>query len=563
MLSAVLLRLFYWQVWRSDFLSAQAQAQRIQVEEVDVGRGAIYASDGFVLTNNQDQYLLYAYTPQLEQEISQISQVLAPVVLPEPKDATEAAKPHQERVMSQRLEIEETLSQPDKKWIPIIRDLNLDQKEAVEALDITGLGFDVYQRRHYPEASMAAHLLGFVGHDDLGQRTGYFGLEGKYNRELEGKSGRVIQEIDAAGQPLLMGLFQQQDSRFGRDLHLHLDRKIQHLVEQKLDQALEQYGAISGEIIVMDPDTGGIIANAALPSYDPNNLGEYSAETYKNPSIANTYEPGSTFKVVVMAAGIEAGVITPQTRCDSTCDGPVKIDKYSIQTWNNTYHPGSTMTEVLENSDNTGMIFVANKLGKDKFVQAIKDFGFGEKTGIDLQEEASAGLRDRWSQVDVATASFGQGLVVTGIQMVQAVAAIANGGELVTPKVVSSVVDQGREIEIKPKIKRRVISQATADQVTRMMESAAHNGESQWAVLRNWRVAGKTGTAQVAVDGEYDESKTIVSFIGFAPVDDPKFVMLVKLQEPSSSPWAAETAAPLWYSIAQDILLTYNIAPSQ
>lgn len=559
----ILGRLFYWQVIQSNILAAEAENQRTSSEIISASRGSILSKDGYVLTANQDYYQLFAYKPQLEITIDQVSQQVAPLILAEPRDATEAAIPYPLRLQTFQSQLLSKLSDPDKKWVPLRRGLTQKQKEAVESLEILGLGFDVYQRRHYPEASMSAHLLGFVGHDEFGSPKGYFGLEGEYNLELQGKRGKVVQEKDATGKPILIGLFDQYQSREGRDLVLHLDRSVQHLAETQLREGMQKYGAKSGEVIIMHPQSGGVIASVALPSYDPVDLGEYDQSLYKNPLIANSYEPGSTFKVLVMAAGIEEGVITPKTVCGAACAKPVAIGKYTIRTWNSQYDPNQTMTEVLANSDNTGMVLVAQRLGKERFVDYIKAFGFGQLTGVDLQEEATPFLRQNWGDIDQATASFGQGIAVSGLQMVRATSVIANGGKLMQPQVVDKVIDGNRELDIEPKVVSQVISEATARTVTEMMVEAAHHGEAQWAVLNEYDVAGKTGTAQIPIDGHYDAEKTIASFVGFAPARDPKFVMLVKLREPESSPWAAETAAPLWYNIARDLLLYYNVPPTK
>lgn len=542
-------------------MAIQAESQRRVVETVDANRGKIISSDGFVLSANQNYYQLFAYKPQLQLSPEEIAPRLAPLLLQPPKDATEAAIPENQRQVLLELELRDKLNHQTRKWIPLLRNIDQKTKEAVEQLEIVGLGFDRYQRRYYPEASMSAHLLGFVGHNDQGNRTGYFGLEGFYDLELEGKPGRIIQDKDAVGRPILIGLFDQWRTRQGRNLHLHLDRSVQHLAETFLVDALEKYEARSGEILIMNPYTGSVVASASFPNYDPSSVGEYPPQTYKNPVVANTYEPGSTFKAIVMAAGLDAGVITPETICDSTCDGPVSVGGFSIKTWNNTYKPGKSMTEVLATSDNTGMIFVANQLGNDLFVKYLHNFGFGEVTGIDLQEETSARLRSRWGNVDIATASFGQGIAVTGVQMLQAVNVIANGGQLMRPQVVKSVDDNGRILEVKPDTVRRVISKEAASMATEMMVVSAHQGEARWAVMRDYKIAGKTGTAQIPIDGHYDKDKTIASFVGFAPADDPKFSMIVTLTEPKSSPWAAETAAPLWYSLARELLLYYKVPP--
>jgi len=242
--------------------------------------------------------------------------------------------------------------------------------------------------------------------------------------------------------------------------------------------------------------------------------------------------------------------------------GPVQVDEYTIRTWNNEYRGSISMTDVLRFSSNVGMVYIANKLGKDTLLRYIRNFGFGDITGVDLEEEQSSELRiDRdWSDIDLATASFGQGIAVTPLQMVRAVGALANDGWLMEPHVVKEMIDsKGKRIDIKPKKIRQVVNAATAKIITEMMVTAVDKGEAQWAKPKGYRVAGKTGTAQIPVAGHYDEKKTIASFVGFAPADNPRFVMLVTLREPTSSPWGSETAAPLFLNISRDLFQYYGI----
>ncbi len=302
----------------------------------------------------------------------------------------------------------------------------------------------------------------------------------------------------------------------------------------------------------MDPKTGGILAMASYPSYDPAKYYEFDGTKYRNPSISDTFEPGSVFKVIVMAAGLDVGVIEPDTKCD-ICDKPLKVDKYYIETWDRKYHADTTMTEVIVHSDNVGMSFVAQKLGEEKMYDYLTKFGIGKITGIDLQGESSVPLRKKgtWNIVDLMTSSFGQGVATTPIQIVRAVGAIANNGFLVTPKVVKNNKNDGVQI----------ISKEAAKKMTDIMIESSKHGESQWTNLKGFSIAGKTGTAQIPIEGHYDATKTIASFVGFAPANDPKFVMIVTLKEPQSSQWASETAAPLWYSIAKDLFQYYGIQP--
>ena len=343
---------------------------------------------------------------------------------------------------------------------------------------------------------------------------------------------------------------------------LWTEKAVQEIVERRLKEGMEKYGAKEGSVVLMDPKTGGVLAMASYPNYDPSSFESFPKEYYKNPIVASSFEPGSTFKSLVMAAAINDKLITPQTTMEET--GPVQIGPYFIRTWNNEYHGTISMTQVLEYSSNVGMVFVAKKLGHDKFLSAIKRFGFGEPTNIDLEDESSPTLRanDSWAEVDELTASFGQGIAVTPIQMVTAVAALANGGKLMEPHVVKEIREaSGRIIPVKSKVVRQVISAEAARITAEMMVEAVDNGEAKWAKPKGYRIAGKTGTAQIPVAGHYDETKTIASFVGFAPVDDPKFVMLVTLREPQSSQWGSETAAPLFFTIARELLTYWGIGP--
>jgi cell division protein FtsI/penicillin-binding protein 2 len=324
--------------------------------------------------------------------------------------------------------------------------------------------------------------------------------------------------------------------------------------------AAKKYEFKAGEITVLDPKTGAILGSATWPTYDPDRFFEYSPELYKNPIVSNLYEPGSTFKVLTVAAGIDAGKVTPDTLCPR-CAGPRKIDKYEIKTWNEEYHPDISMKDALAKSDNIAMVYVAESLGGDVFEQYLRDFGIGTTTTSDLQEDSGTVFPQKWGPVELATRSFGQGITVTSLQLLRAIASIANQGKLMQPQLVKNVYDPvtSRTIETEPVMIRQVVKPETAREVTQMMVYAAEKGEAQWTKRTDLRVAGKTGTAQIASQGGYDAERTIASFIGFAPAEDPHFVMLVKLVEPGSSPWAAETAAPLWYKTAEQLFLLLNI----
>lgn len=541
----IVARLSYWQVFSHGKLATEASSQHFFKLELPSKRGNILASDKSPLVINQIAYLVYG-EPQKITDKKTVAQKIGKVLGVETS------------TLFDRISPEKTV------WAILERKVEEEKVAQLKDLHITGIGYEREGKRFYPEASMAAQILGFVASDNNGFDTGYFGLEGYYNRELQGKNGSLVQEKDAKGLPILVGEEQRFEPVDGRTLVLHIDKTVQRIVERNLERAMQRYGAKEGSVVILDPKTGGIQAMATSPSYDPRDFLQFPKVRYKNPVVAATYEPGSTFKVLIMAAGINENVIEPDTLYDET--GPVPIDKYAIKTWNEEYHGKITMTEVLQYSSNVGMVFVAEKLGNDKMLSYLKDFGFEATTNIDLEEEVVPHIRPKseWTTIDYATMSFGQGVAVTPIQMLQAVGAIANGGKRMEPHIVKEIVDQnGKVIAIKPKVVNRVISSKTAKQVAEMMVAAVDKGEAQWAKPKGYRIAGKTGTAQIPVSGHYDEEKTIASFVGFAPADDPKFVMLVTLREPTSSPWGSETAAPLFFAISSELFSYYGISPQQ
>lgn len=557
----IITRLYYWQVMTGEKLAAAAEGQYQISFEVPAKRGQILASDGFPLATTEEAYLIFASLPDLKGSPEEIASKLAPILTDE-EEATPGGKiSAQDSLLNTEQLLKQRLDRTDLNWVPLKHKASRETKKEIEELLIEGIGFEEEQRRSYPEGSSSAHLLGFVGQDINGRDKGYFGLEGYYDLELKGRAGIVRRERDASGRPILVGQFKDEEQHPGRDLLTTIDRSIQYIIERELAEGLEHYGASSGTVFVMKPE-GAILAMAALPAYDPDKYQQYKKELYPNPNIAFSYEPGSTFKIAVMSAALNEGVVTPETRCDQ-CTGPRVIGEYTIRTWNEEYFPDCTMVEVIEHSDNVGMVFVGEKLGIDRLVEYLKRFGLGEKTGIDLEDELTPDLRadEDWKLIDLATASFGQGIALTPIQMARIAAVVANGGKLVHPYLVKQIIGEEKKITVEPKIEGEVISSAAAKVMTELMVNAVDNGEAKWAKPIGYRIAGKTGTSQIPVAGHYDEEKTIASFVGFAPADNPKFVMLVTLREPTSSPWGSETAAPLWFDIAKELFNYYGILP--
>lgn len=540
----LIFRLFYWQVGSFRQLSFFAKQQHLIKKEISSPRGTIFSSDGFPLALSKQFYLLFAQPDQIKNPQKVFEKVKKYTLLDEKKFL-------------------EICQNPKIRWYPLAKKILEDQKEELEKSNIEGLGYEPVWQRFYPEASMTAHLLGFVGADDGGNEKGYFGLEGFYDRELRGISGERLWEKDIFGRPIIFGQILEEKPRRGRDLQLYLNRSLQFMVEEKLKKGITQYQAISGSVVVMDPYSGGVLAMASFPSFDPFNFASEDENFFPNPVVSSTFEPGSIFKPIVMAAAIDLGLVNQTTVCD-TCSGPVRIGEFTIRTWNDQYFPESTMIEVIQHSDNVGMVFVSRKLGVKNLLNYLKKFGIGRQSGIDLEGEASPPLRDEslWYEIDLATAGFGQGIAVTPIQIVRAISAIANGGKLVVPQIVEKISEEGKIIWTSKRKEEQIIKQVTAKVLKQMLVNAVEKGEAKWAKPKGYQIAGKTGTSQIPLYGHYDEEKTIASFIGFAPANNPKFTMLVTLREPKTSPWGSETAAPLWFEIALDIFRILGTPPS-
>lgn len=557
----IVARLFFWQIVKGRELRQVAERQSQRQLKSAGERGKIFTSDGHLLASNQDYYrVMLAKDNQTESSISIVDKLTPILIADDPafKQATSAAE--QATLTANLAERLTTQLNRSNKWIQLKAKITPEAKSKIEQLNIAGLTLEPFRGRYYPEASMAAHVLGFVGKNDAGEDVGYFGVEGALNDELSGKADNRLVFTDALGRALPGQDLTRNRLIDGRDVVLTIRRDLQNLAEAELARGIRKYGAASGEIIMVEPDTGKILALATWPKYDPYSYFVSETSIYKNPSIINTYEPGSTFKVLTVAAALDAGLISPETTCPN-CAVPRVIAGHTIKTWNEEYHPNITMVDALAKSDNVAMIYISDLLGKDRLVDYIKKFGIGEPLKIDLQDDTKTPFPSKWGPVEVATASFGQGISTTSLQLMRAVGAIANGGKLMRPMIVEKVIDHqlDKTIDIEPIIERQVISPTAAATAAQMMIYSAHHGEAQWTVSKHYTVAAKTGTSQVAVNGKYDENKTIASFIGFAPPEHPKVLMLVKLNEPTTSIWAAETAAPLWYSVAEKAFLLLDI----
>ncbi len=421
---------------------------------------------------------------------------------------------------------------------------------------LNGLAFKAHLQRSYPENALASNVLGFVTHDG----RGYFGIEEKYNDLLAGNPVQVWVPRDpnkASEIPKVPN---------GTTLVLTLNRDLQAQVESILDRALSDYGAPNGTIIVMDPRNGEILAMAATPRLDLNNYGNYfslydNGSEY-NRSIGMAYEPGSVIKVLTMAAALDSGAVRPDTTFMDT--GFIEVGGITIRNWNRDSWGQQNMIGCLQHSLNVCLAWVATQMGSQSFYGYMKRFGFGHPTGIDLSGEAAGRLKvpgdSDWYPVDLGTNAFGQGVSVTPLQMLMAASSIPNGGRMVTPHVLYAMIRDGHQYTVPSQYAGSPISAETARTLNEMLAISLEQESSQ-ALLPGYRLAGKTGTAQIPTEFGYDPYHTNASFIGWGPVDDPQFMVYIWLQSPTASIWSSETAAPVFSQVAEQTVILLNIPP--
>jgi len=439
------------------------------------------------------------------------------------------------------------------------------QQEALTADALSPLRYITVRpvpERYYPQNSLASHILGFTQAD----RNGAYGLEEYYDAFLNERGKGLLEPPNATFASLPASLQRFLPSVAGKDLVLTIDRGVQWIVEEELRSGIAKYGAKGGTIIVMEPQTGAILAMANWPDYDPNqrSAGATDFSRFTNVAISAIYEPGSVFKIVPMAAGLDTGVITPTTVM--TDSGYTIVGERSIYNSDRRANGQVNMTQALARSLNVITAQVADRVGRDDFYRYVRRFGFGERTGIDLADEVPGLLKtpghEDWSLSDLGTNSFGQGLAVTPLQMVNATAAIANGGKLMRPYAVQERIDDKQVLTTQPEVLAQVIRPETAYDLTEMMVETVDTGNSA-ARVPGYRIAGKSGTAQIPTLAGYLKDATIVTFVGFAPADDPKFVLLVKLDQPDPaiSTWAAYTAAPVFSLVSRRLFEHLGIPP--
>ncbi len=534
-------RAYYLQVVLAPDLKHRADQQRQRVVKLAPQRGAIFDRNGDALAVSLAVESLYA-DPFTVKDAELVATKLAPLLKSSQKELL--------RKLSSK-----------KRFVWLERKLEPKISKQVRSLKLAGLRFVTERKRYYPQASSAAHVLGFIGLDP----NGLEGIELEFDQQLQGKSGRLISLRDARGRGLASADSVVQGGEAGHNLYLTIDRSLQYVAEKELARVVRETGAVGGTVVMMEPASGRVLALASQPDYNPNFAGQYKASKRRNRAVCDMYEPGSTFKPFLVAAALEEGLVKPEKKiyCEN---GRYTVGGKTIRDHKKFKH--LTIEEIIKFSSNIGSAKLGKMLEREKFHSYIRDFGFGETTGIDLPGEVSGMLRSpsNWFEIDLAAISFGQGISVTSMQMASAMATIANGGLLMEPYLVEKITSTDGDLVSKrlPQVRRRVVSELTAKQVRKMLVTVTEpGGTGTRAAIAGYRVAGKTGTAQKVdtVTGGYSLDKRVSSFVGFVPADNPALVISVSIDEPQGKTYGGLVAAPVFARIAGQTLRHMDILP--
>ena len=550
-LLGIVIRLFQLQIVDAKTYSILASDQH-EVEQVLVPkRGTIYLRDRWdgtlqPIAKDEDVWQVYLVTREIkddQQTAEDLAQILGTPV------------PELEQIIA------------SSTYAVLTKDASQETVDALNAKHIPGVGITKAQTRFYPEKGIGGQVLGFVNNDDENKRVGRYGLEASLQDELAGKYGSILLEKDAAGRRLTLGTTKLEEASDGSDLVLTLDRTIQYEACRQIREAVGKFQADSGSIVVLDLNSGAVWAMCSWPDFEPetyNTVDDISV--FNNPVTFSQYEPGSVFKPVTISAGLNEKLINPDTTYVDK--GEEHIDNFTIRDSDKQAHGVQTMTQVLEKSLNLGTIFVERLLGKERFKSYVEKFGFGKTTNIELAPEAKGDIRPLAKPGDIfaATASFGQGIAVTPMQLVTAYAALGNGGKLYRPYIIDEVHHpDGTTQKTQPEVVSQPISTRTSRLVSGMLVTVVENGHGAQAGVSGYYVAGKTGTAQIPdfKNGGYLTNGTIGSFAGYAPASDPKFVMLVKVDHPRTVQYAESSAAPVFGSMAKFLLSYLHVEPER
>ena len=538
--AAILFRLFSLQVLQAAELTARADRQHRKAVTVEGRRGGIYDRNGKVLAMNMDVPSVFGVPASLENPAG-VARDLA-------------------RVLHVRADDIERKLRQERSFVWIARKLDPEQGRSLESLSLEGIGTIMEGRRFYPKGGLLAHVLGFAGMDGAGLE----GVERRYEPYLRGEKQMVVLQRDALGRTVFPKGLTEQGPPSGHSVILTVDEVIQYIAEKELSDAVTAARAKGGTVVVMDPKTGAILAMAIHPRFDPNSVRGTSADLWRNRTLTDAYEPGSTMKMFTAAAALEEKLMRPGTMINGE-NG--KFETAGRVIHDHEKHGMMTFAEVIQKSSNVGAAKVAMALGEERLYRYLRAFGFGERSEVDLPGEVAGLVKDPrdWGRQSLTSIAFGQEIGITTLQLTAAVSAIANGGWLLKPYVVSEIRDSAGQVVAKagPQIRRRPITLETAESLTAILEGVVTQGTGGRAAVPGYRVAGKTGTAQ-KIDpqtGRYSPTLFVASFTGFVPAEAPRLAIAVVIDEPHSDQWGGTIAAPVFRRIAEQTLNYLNASP--
>lgn len=538
LLTLVAGRLGWLQVGEARALSAQAEKQRLRDLVLSPHRGSIFDRDGEKLAVTTPARTVYAVPSQVK-DATATANALAGALGGGPKDYL----PKLRRAGS---------------WVYIARKIDLAKAAALQKLGLDGIGMIEDSRRTYPSGQLACQILGFVGVDD----QGLAGIEKEYDSTLAGTTGRIVAERDPKGDIIPGGVVESVDPVDGQDIYLTIDKDIQYQAQIELASAVRQFGAKGGSVVIMEPSTGEIYAMASTPYFDPNSYGRAEQSAIRNKAIADAYEPGSTIKSMTAAAAIDEKLFTPTSKFH--LPPTLKVGDRTIHEAHDRGTVDYTLTQIVTKSSNVGAVKLGMALGKKRLVDYFDRFGLSQRTGVDFPGEAKGWMPppSSWSQSTMGNVPFGQGLSVTPLQLARAMAAIANGGTLVTPHF---LYRQGSLPATFVPSPEPVIATETAHTTTVMLTDVVKDGTGSGAAVRGYEVAGKTGTAQKPAPGGlgYMKGCYVSSFAGFLPAGDPRVLIVITIDEPSSGVYGGTVAAPAFSRLAQFCVTHLTIPPAQ
>ena len=546
--AGIIVRLAYIQIIHHEHYWLEAQEEHLDKRLVRSTRGSILDRNGFPLATSLDVYDLYIDRRAWQGD---------------PNDAQRVAGSLASIVNEQPAALLRRLLDGSKEPVELLKSgIDFDAGRHIERMALPGVVLAGGTERYYPEGDLASNLLGFLGRE----HEGLAGLEADLEDELGGTPGAIYFERDGGGEPIAFGRSYSEPGKPGADVRLTIDRYLQRLIEAELDFQLRAHSATGGTIIIMDPNTGALLAMSSRPSFKLSelSLADPRQDLFRNRAVTDLYEPGSVVKVLTMATALDLDLVKPGTTFYDS--GTVERGGYTFKNFDFSANGVQTMTQLLQKSLNTGAIWLSDLIGPSKLYDSFKRFGFGQSTHSGLGGEAEGLVRTNkdsgWYPADLATNSYGQGMAATPLQVITAISSVINGGKLMRPYIVEEIDGPNGRRSFEPVVVRQTVSAQTSDTMRQMMNDTVDGVKDHRAQVKGYKVGGKTGTTLVSIPTGYAHNSTLASFVGFAPAENPAFIMLVKIDQPQDDPLGGVVAAPVFGRLAPSILAYLNLRPS-